>query len=746
MKKTFLIVMLTMILVVFFGCKPNHEHDYKETKVEPSCTEQGYIEFKCECGDSYKDNFVKAKGHLFGEWVVVKEATVTEEGQKMRTCECGEKETEKIDKLSNSHTHSFGEWEVVKEATESEEGLKEKVCSCGEKETEPIEKLEHIHNFVDGKCSCGEEEHVHNYVDGKCACGGVETLLVKVYESDNESKELNVNYGEKINGLENPIKEGHRFIGWFLDSDYNQEFNLNSIVTSNITLYAKYEVVMAESITISGDSSLYLGYSQLLKVEVLPKEAYQDVYFEIHNASKSLCEISEDGKVTALKDGNFRVRAVSKYYSNIKSSYFTITVTSERWEDCGYDLHGYEVIILAEEDKIDDIDSFLEGYKSLDKLFKQRAWNEVEEMYNCRIVVKPYPEDSLSKVSYIKKLVKDNELGCDIALVSQDDLLDLAKENVIYDYNGINISYMNDAIEEMCTYDDVLYGYQSNLYMNQFKDRLGLVYDYDKVQELEIDSPSKLYNEGKWTYSGFTEWVKIAQRKLGENEYVLGGDSYNYWVGLSNSAGLIIGDSLSKSLNINNDASEKAANLISELVKEKAFSSDSSSKALMIDANYQNNISGTLGFVPFPYPDNMLKEDTFVTISNADVFVNLKNRPYPSEINGFKQMHLMYIIVELMEKTQDEREKDPFIDDVVSGEINNRYKDPDTEEAVLYYNKARFEAVSTPLFKKTEAHEALRSSIDKVVFEGADYVEELNAIYDSLVKEFNSIYNSLNIE
>ena len=171
-------------------------------------------------------------------------------------------------------------------------------------------------------------------------------------------------------------------------------------------------------------------------------------------------------------------------------------------------------------------------------------------MYNCRIVVKTYPKDSLSNVSYIKKLVKDNALGCDIALVSQDDLLDLAKENVIYDYNGINISYMNDAIEEMCTYDDVLYGYQSNLYVNQFKDRLGLVYDYDKVQELEITSPSKLYNEGKWTYSGFTEWVKSAQRKLGENEYVLGGDSYNYWVGLSNSAGLIIGDSLSKSLNI----------------------------------------------------------------------------------------------------------------------------------------------------------------------------------------------------
>lgn len=40
-----------------------------------------------------------------------------------------------------SHTHSFGEWIIVKEATLTEEGLKEKVCECGEKATESIEKL-----------------------------------------------------------------------------------------------------------------------------------------------------------------------------------------------------------------------------------------------------------------------------------------------------------------------------------------------------------------------------------------------------------------------------------------------------------------------------------------------------------------------------------------------------------------------------------------------------------------------------
>ena len=188
MRKTFLIVMLTMILVVFFGCKPNHEHDYKETKVEPSCTEQGYIEFKCECGDSYKDNFVEAKGHLFGEWV------------------------------------------VVKEATESEEGLKEKVCSCGEKETEPIEKLEHSHVYINGYCNCGEK-HNCDYVDHKCICGQNEKRYEVKLSVDNEIIEtISIYESETLDELTTPNKEDYEFIGWFIDPDFNELFNNNILI------------------------------------------------------------------------------------------------------------------------------------------------------------------------------------------------------------------------------------------------------------------------------------------------------------------------------------------------------------------------------------------------------------------------------------------------------------------------------------------------------------------------------------
>lgn len=52
--------------------------------------------------------------HLYGEWIIVKEATEEEEGLKERTCECGEKETEVINKLE--HVHKYSEWIIVKES------------------------------------------------------------------------------------------------------------------------------------------------------------------------------------------------------------------------------------------------------------------------------------------------------------------------------------------------------------------------------------------------------------------------------------------------------------------------------------------------------------------------------------------------------------------------------------------------------------------------------------------------------
>ena len=40
-----------------------HTHNYSNTLVNPTCTEQGYTLYSCDCGYSYRDDYVKANGH-----------------------------------------------------------------------------------------------------------------------------------------------------------------------------------------------------------------------------------------------------------------------------------------------------------------------------------------------------------------------------------------------------------------------------------------------------------------------------------------------------------------------------------------------------------------------------------------------------------------------------------------------------------------------------------------------------------
>ncbi len=79
---------------------PELGHGHKAVITPPTCTEQGYTTYTCECGDSYVANYVDAIGHLFGDWVVTKEPTTDTEGEMERVCSCGEKEYKSIDKLT----------------------------------------------------------------------------------------------------------------------------------------------------------------------------------------------------------------------------------------------------------------------------------------------------------------------------------------------------------------------------------------------------------------------------------------------------------------------------------------------------------------------------------------------------------------------------------------------------------------------------------------------------------------------
>ena len=78
-----------------------HKHAYKITRVNPTCTEDGYTLYKCSCGRWYTEKGKKKTGiHEWGDWSMIDNATAFVDGKKERSCTvCGYKETKTVEKL-----------------------------------------------------------------------------------------------------------------------------------------------------------------------------------------------------------------------------------------------------------------------------------------------------------------------------------------------------------------------------------------------------------------------------------------------------------------------------------------------------------------------------------------------------------------------------------------------------------------------------------------------------------------------
>ena len=119
-----------------------HTHNWGDyvTVKEATCTEDGQQERTCkDCGEK-QTKTIKA-GHKWGEWQTVAEATCQAEGSRKHVCTvCNAEESEVIEKTD----HTWGEWETVTEATCDAAGSRKHVCTvCGEEASETVAELGH---------------------------------------------------------------------------------------------------------------------------------------------------------------------------------------------------------------------------------------------------------------------------------------------------------------------------------------------------------------------------------------------------------------------------------------------------------------------------------------------------------------------------------------------------------------------------------------------------------------------------
>ena len=198
-----------------------HMHTYTTNVVAPTCTEQGYTEYTCACGDSYKADYVDALGHDWDDGTVTTQPTEESEGVKTYCCRrCDATYTETIPALDHVHDyvvvetveptcteqgytvyecrcgdsykadyvdalgHDMGEWTVVNEPTCTEEGLRQRACSrCDYVETETIPVIDHTHS---DEWSSNATHHWH-----ECTCGhkaDMDKHTVVVVEDENGVK------------------------------------------------------------------------------------------------------------------------------------------------------------------------------------------------------------------------------------------------------------------------------------------------------------------------------------------------------------------------------------------------------------------------------------------------------------------------------------------------------------------------------------------------------------------------------
>ncbi|MDX9692323.1 MAG: InlB B-repeat-containing protein, partial [Acholeplasmataceae bacterium] len=98
---------------------------------------------------------------------------------------------------------------------------------------------------------------------------------------------LQMSEGSTLQSLSSLIKTGHTFSGWYFDSDFDHEVTYPFVVGSNLTLYAKYEMIIY-SITFDTNggtslSTLELRESQTIETILRPTKTgytFQDWYLD----------------------------------------------------------------------------------------------------------------------------------------------------------------------------------------------------------------------------------------------------------------------------------------------------------------------------------------------------------------------------------------------------------------------------------------------------------------------------------
>lgn len=156
-----------------------HTHNYESVVTAPTCTEQGYTTYTCECDDSYIDDYTDATGHNYESKVI--EPSCTNVGYTAFTCACGDNYFKDLINATG-HTPADAVEENYVAPTCENAGSKDLVVYCSvcdeeiSRKTERIEILDHIDEDNDGYCDDCDEQ----ICDHRCHKSGIAGFIWKI--------------------------------------------------------------------------------------------------------------------------------------------------------------------------------------------------------------------------------------------------------------------------------------------------------------------------------------------------------------------------------------------------------------------------------------------------------------------------------------------------------------------------------------------------------------------------------------
>ncbi len=240
-----------------------HIHSYTSKITDPSCTENGYTTFICDCGNAYTADQTNAVGHNYNKKVTA--PSCTEKGYTTYTCSvCGNSYT---DNKTNATGHSWNGWKVTKEPTATAEGAEQRTCkTCGTTESRSIDKLpEPVYETVSGTIN---SYNAHNlaYKDWK---GDTEqAAFIEVYSLTKAEKVLEdlAAEFEKVYGFAPSLGDKYRCtsscekVGTYIVNGYSEPQTVyHYSITDKTYIYITnpmYEVYVQEA----DDGSVWVGY------------------------------------------------------------------------------------------------------------------------------------------------------------------------------------------------------------------------------------------------------------------------------------------------------------------------------------------------------------------------------------------------------------------------------------------------------------------------------------------------------